>query len=74
MMLTQTRHIMSRGKYAERANVNICCERSQAHALAYFPKFRAVSVANKRNEGVTRATFRSALMSERISCVTRIVV
>jgi hypothetical protein len=51
-----------------RANVNRCCERSQAHALAYFPMSCAVREANKQDEGVTRATSRSAFMSERFFC------
>ena len=54
-----------RGKYAVRANVNIFCERSQAHALEYFPMFRAVREANKRNEGEARA--HSAAAQERAS-------
>ena len=57
-----------REKNAVRANGSFICERLQAHAFAFFPQFRAVREANKQNEGETRATFRSALMSKRVFC------
>ncbi|MBI1803069.1 MAG: hypothetical protein HY033_08540 [Ignavibacteriae bacterium] len=58
----------SRGKYGSAGERELFLLTFRRHALTCFPMFRAVREANKRNKGVTRATFRSALMSERIFC------
>jgi len=43
-------------------------------SMKFFPMFRAVREANKRNEGTARATFRSALMIERAFVVAQLYV
>src|SRR6266571_7721732 len=71
---------MSRGKYGSAGEREPFLLTIRLHALTYFPTcpdilligmFRPALTsgkANKRNKGETRATFRSALMSERVFC------
>ena len=54
-------HLTLRGKYGSAGEREPTLLTIRRHALAYFPMFRDVSEANKRNEGEARATFRPPL-------------